>query len=300
MQNALIDAHALMEKVLLVPTSSRNFNADSDVASKHYGIKRDLLAALTGLGLPFKASNGRALYASLDLSNISLHLGLPSIQRLAMRTGARALQMSANYSSASATVSDFPLGSNADAAVPLKVLTVPLRDRAVFACGTLKDLIDEWAAYRFYMLSEACRWDMDFIEQSRICECGGASKRMLFQARELGIEARQCFGLMLAAPFSTGHYWTEFNLEGEWVAFDPLLLSVLHQSCGLDRQVWPSHRSSSAVLHRLCVIDRYDANGAPILDRYVDEPYVSNPLVIMDEQILAVSLPTEIKRSQST
>lgn len=298
MQNSVVDIRDLMEKVLLVPTPLRSFNADSDIASKHYGIDRNLLEELIGLGLPFKESGGQALYSSFDLSNISLHLGLPSIQRLAMRMWARTLQVSAGHPPTIAIVSVFPIGASTDTATPLRILTVPLHDRIIFAHGMLKDFIDEWADYQFYMLPEECRWDIDFIERSRICECGGASKRMLFQARGRGIEARQCFGLLLAAPFSTGHYWTELNLDGEWVAFDPLLLRVLRESCGLDSQAWPSHRSSSAVLHRLCVIDRYDVNGAPILDRFVDQPYVSNPLVIMDNQVLVVSLPTKIKRGQ--
>ncbi len=298
MPNSVINTRDLMEKIMLVPTSLRSYNADSDMASKHYGIDLVLLEKLTGLGLPFMESTGQVLYSSFDLSNISLHLRLPSIQRLAMRMWARTLQTSVVDPPSTAIVSVFPIGVCTDTATPLKVLTVPLRDRNVFAHGLLKDLIDEWAGFSFYMLPEECRWDIDFIERSRICECGGASKRMIFQAWKHGIEARQCFGLLVAAPFSTGHYWAEFNLDGEWIAFDPLLLSVLSESCGLDRQAWPSHRSSSAILHRLCVIDRYDANGVPILDRYVDQPYVSNPLVIMDNQVLAVSLPTKIMRGQ--
>ena len=137
---------------------------------------------------------------------------------------------------------------------------------------------------------------MDFIDRNQICECGGASKRMFFRAQEQGIEARQCFGLLLAAPFSTGHYWTEFKIDGEWTPFDPLLLGLLHATSRLDQQAWPTHRSNSAALHRLCVIDSYDANGVPELDNYIDEPYVSNPLVIMDGQVLAVSLPTELSQ----
>ncbi|HEX7633887.1 MAG TPA: transglutaminase domain-containing protein, partial [Noviherbaspirillum sp.] len=195
-----------------------------------------------------------------------------------------------------ATVKILPISADSVTANPLKILQIPILSHCIYAAGAVRDLLDEFSCHRFFMLPEDCRWDMDFIDRNQICECGGASKRMFFRAQEQGIEARQCFGLLLAAPFSTGHYWTEFKIDGEWTPFDPLLLGLLHATSRLDQQAWPTHRSNSAALHRLCVIDSYDANGVPELDNYIDEPYVSNPLVIMDGQVLAVSLPTELSQ----
>ncbi|WP_157654198.1 transglutaminase domain-containing protein [Burkholderia ubonensis] len=292
MRNTTDLTQELLGLITAIPASVRRFDTDADTAARHYGTPPAMLDDLTRRGLPCAGAEGARRYDPFDLSNLALHLGLPSIQRLAMRTWARALQLAASHRIDAATVKVLPIGADSATADPLEVLHVPIAEHARYAEGPVKALLDAWAGYRFFMLPEACRWDVGFIEQHRVCECGGASKRMLQQAHEQGLDARQCFGLLLATPFSTGHYWTEFRIDGEWVAFDPLLLDMLHAACRLDLAAWPAHRSNGAVLHRLCVIDRYDAHGAPVLDRYVDEPYVSQPLVIMDGQALAVSLPT--------
>ena len=74
------------------------------------------------------------------------------------------------------------------------------------------------------------------------------------------------FGLLLSKPYATGHYWSEFRIDGEWVAADPLMIRLLSQHAGLLPVAWPEHRSPAGALLRLALINGYDSVGAPYLD----------------------------------
>ena len=116
------------------------------------------------------------------------------------------------------------------------------------------------------MLHDPIRWNSPFILQHRLTECGGFSKLLVEMANVQGIEARQVFGFLFSKPYATGHYWSEFRIDGEWVAADPLMIRLLNQHAGLPPAEWPEHRSPAGALLRLALIDGYDSVGAPYLD----------------------------------
>lgn len=286
----------VLATVRKVPDDYRRFGSGVDIAEKRYGIAGELLGELISQGLPLRGRGDGACFDPLDLANVSLHLGLPSIQRLAMRSWARTLRLAEGREETEATVRVLPLTATAaDSGPPLAIIHVPLSKRWVEGQGRIRELLEELARFEFFMLPEGCRWDLDFIVRYGICECGGASKLLLERARQNNLRARQCFGLLVAEPYSTGHYWTEFRLDDAWVAFDPLLLKLLHMTTHLTPQAWPAHRSTNIAVHRYCVIDGYDAVGAPQLGVYEDEARSGNSLTIMEGQSLTVSLPTVVR-----
>lgn len=282
----------VMVGIKAVPDNGRRFDVSAELATRQYGMSSALLEQLQGYGLPMRERDGALFFDPYDLANTSLHLGLSSIQRMAMRTWAMTLMKCDESATLQANIKFLPASaSQADA--PLLELRLPLRPDRVHAAGTILALIEEFRQYRFFMLPEVCRWNMDFIVANRICECGGASALLTRRARAINIEARQCFGLLIAEPFSTGHYWAEFKIDGQWIAFDPLLLQLLHAVTRLSPDNWPIHRSNAVALHRLCVIEAYSDSGAPLLDGFEDQSGISQPVVVMDGQTLVVSLPTK-------
>jgi hypothetical protein len=280
-----------MASIAAVPDNGRRFDISPDLARRQYGIDGALLEQLQSCGLPMRQRDGALFFDLYDLANASLHLGLSSIQRMAMRTWGRTLQKSDESETLQANIKFLPAAAS-PTDPPLHELQVPLSSNTVHATGVIRSLLDQFREYRFYMLPEVCRWDMGFIEAHRVCECGGASTLLAIRAKAMGIEARQCFGLLIAEPFSTGHYWTELRIDGQWIAFDPLLLQLLHAVTRLDPDKWPIHRSNAVALHMLCVIDAYDDTGAPVLHGFEDQPGIAQPVVVMDGQTLVVSLPT--------
>lgn len=280
-----------MASIGAVPDSGRRFDIPADLATRQYGISGALLEQLQSSGLPMRQRNGAPFFDPYDLANASLHLGLSSIQRMAMRTWARTLQKCDESATLQANIKFLPAAAS-PTDPPLHELRVPLSGNAMHATGAIHSLLEQFRLYRFFMLPEVCRWDMAFIEAHGICECGGASTLLTMRARAMDIEARHCFGLLIAEPFSTGHYWTELRINGQWIAFDPLLLHLLHAVTRLDPDKWPIHRSNGAVLHRLCVIEAYGNTGAPVLQGFEDQPGIAQPVIVMDGQTLVVSLPT--------
>lgn len=285
----------LIDSVVSVSNEFRRFDTDANMAQSLYGVSVSLLDELVELGLPSEVHENKRYFHGFDLSNIGLHAGLPSVQRMAIRTWARTHQLLVEPILMNANIKILPLSGDLVSSNPLMTLNIPLIDTPKFASGRIQDLLFEFSKFKFFMLPEGCRWDIEFILKNRICECGGASKLMLFLAKDFDVEVRQCFGLLLAKPFSTGHYWAEFKLDGEWVAFDPLLLNLLHLTTRLDKIVWPINRSNGGALHRLCVIQGYDSAGVPDLGKFLDLPNVANPLMVLDGQAIAVSLPTQIQ-----
>jgi hypothetical protein len=288
----------ILSKLALIPKQYRCFSVDSEIAERHYGIQTILLAKLISCDLPLQKCGATTYFDPFDLANISLHLSLPSVQRFAMRTWSRTLQQADTIQQLEAEITIQPLLEGTRSKVPINTIRVMLEDGHLSTPDHIRHLLKEFSAFQFYMLPERCRWNMSFISQNKICECGGASKLLLHQARERGIDARQCFGLLIAEPYSTGHYWVEFHLNGKWIPFDPLLISLLHTTTKLPPDKWPIYRSTNIALHRLCIIDGYAHDGAPKLGPYTDEPYVTNPIVIMENQTMIVTLPTQISKCE--
>ena len=293
-----LDAAQILEKIRTVPDEHRRFREPVGTAQRQYGISMALLESLVRQGLPVERRDEGLFFDPFDLSNVSLHLRLPSVQRMAMRSWSRTLELASSETLHEALiVLDAVDSAEQQADGPPTVLKLELRqpdDAALNALGQLQTLLESVARQRFFMLPEACRWNTKFLIEHCISECGGASKLLVETARRNGLSARHCFGILIAAPYSTGHFWAEIKTTSGWVAFDPLLIKLLHQATRLDNAKWPLHRSPGAAFHRLLTIDDYDHHGAPILQGYADVPFMSNLVRVQGNLLTPLSLSTTL------
>lgn len=307
----------ILMRLRQVPDTMRNFQVSPADAHRIYGISGVLLAHLVELGLPAQGDGGEARFDVFDLMNVSLHLKLGSIQRMAMRSWGATLRLIDRGEPLVAHIQVVPdrLGSPRDQPIPFSVLVpgegritvsalpgIPIR-RVEWGLRThwpdfppaTRTLLERISSLDFFMLPEALRWNLPFIERTGMSECGGASKLLLQIAGEAGLQARQWFGLLLTKPFATGHFWTEIEVNGDWVPFDPLLLKILGHATGLERALWPADRSPGAAFVPLALVLGYEPElGRPILDHTVQRPDLRNPMGLCGDEEIPVSLPTEI------
>lgn len=304
----------LMSWVNMISDDHRLFTVPAD-QSRTFGIREELLAELESDGLPFRMKDGIKHYDGFDLNNISLHMGLPSLQKMAMRCWKSSLVAADETDQLSFSLEyriDPSQLAMEDGA--LRVL-VPFKGRQVVAPGQLiwsgafarstqlpsfpPEIVElmqtTLAGVKFYMLREEVRWQSAFIEKNKLAECGGTSKLLCQKAHDQGIRARQVFGLILAQPYATPHYWIEFMVDDEWIAADPMMLRVLHMSSALNSQTWPEHRSPDAVLLALSEVIGYEEKmGRPILKGMENEPIRIDPTVTQGARDVLTSFPLAI------
>lgn len=301
----------VMSWVGKVPDEHRDFEVPKDQVLTS-GIKPELLAKLDANGLPSRVVDGTKHYDGFDLSNISLHMSLPSLQKMAMRCWKSALHMADGADELSFRL-EYKIEPNElkKGNGPLRVL-IPFEGRkdaapselvwsGTFVRATRPLLLPTEVAdllhstlegVKFYMLREGLRWQTSFIEKTKLAECGGASKLLCLKASARDIQARQLFGLILAQPYAAPHFWTEFMIDGEWIAADPMLLRVLHMSSGLSPETWPEHRSPGAVLLPLSEVIGYEPEmGRPILQGLESEAFRIDPIVTQNERDVTASFP---------
>lgn len=294
MQFKSTQTSTLLEVLNQMSDDYRNFSLEAKVASSRYGLRADLLQKLIKGGLSHRQRKDEIYLDAMDVSNISLHLQLPSIQRLAMRSWAQTFKRVDAASCIKADIAIHPISAARDTK-PLELVHITLNSSAPPPPPEAVPLFEDISRFSFFMLPDRYRWDMDFISTHRICECGGGSKLLYIQAREMGLAARHCFGILVAEPFSTGHYWIELLIADEWVPFDPVLIALLQAVANLPAATWPYLRSTRVAFHRLCIIDSYDESGAPLLKDHADVPGNANPAIVMDGQTMLVTLPTVLK-----
>ncbi len=311
----------LIDQIRQIPDQYRNFTINEKEAYSRYGVHRDLFKFILQHNFPSKDHETGLYMDAYDLSNLSLHLKLSSIQRMAMRSWGSLLKKSIDTDKITVDLSyvvepEFLNGilDNIEQPLEFTLLTPEGKISTTGMCGvTLKEyrlnmkskwpaftpeqklILDEITEFEFFMLPEQVRWNLDFINSTHLSECGGASKYAWHRAKELGIEARQCFGLLIATPYSTGHFWTEFMIDEQWVPADPLLLKVLSYSCGLSQEQWPFNRSPGVAFLRLADIVRYEAeSGRPIIEHYEKQIDLVNPIATINNLVSNVTLATVV------
>jgi hypothetical protein len=311
-QNAL---ETFIQRLSRIPDKYRKFSIGAEGARRSYGIKEELLNEFARLGLSKKNGGKDALYDVYDLNNISLHFKIPSLQRMAMRSWSSMLRRSEVTAEISAEISFVPEKTEAMEQCLYKIL-LPQKGR-VEMMGTpgesvieiiektrsnwpafppeIKDLLAQIDDLDFFMLPEQIRWDVDFINETKMSECGGASKQLILKAKERNIPARQRFGLLVAQPYSTGHYWVELLVNDVWVPADPLLIKVILMTTALDAEKWTYDKSPGAVFVPLTTVCDYSPQyGQPILEFFENEVHVVDPVLTKDSVDCPVSFPTRI------
>jgi hypothetical protein len=233
-----------------VPEQHRRFNCDAWKARSQHGVRPELLRRLVDAGLPRRTHGGVDTYDGYDIGNIALHLGLSSVQRVAVRSWGQSFartrrggRYTVDYVPTCPTpghsgpcryrlhlpgrtvnyVVSGPLDAPPRTTVALKAPDPPRLPAA------LVELCAEIAALRFFLLPEEVRWDVDFMRSSGLADCGGSSMLLLDGAQRLGIPVRLSFGLLLAVPFATPHFWAEIRHLGRWIPLDPLLVAAMRR-----------------------------------------------------------------------
>ncbi len=309
------DLKSFIQRLKQIPDKYRKFTINAEGAKRSYSLKPDLLNQFVCLGLPKSENVSEIVYDEFDLNNISLHFKIPSLQRMAMRSWSSMLRRSEVAKRIPVEISIVPEKTDTLEKSLYKVL-LPHKGRveiegtpgepiAEFVEKTasvfpefpieIKELIRDINDLDFFMLPEETRWDVDFIRETKMSECGGASKLLLLKAKEKKIQARQRFGLLMAQPYSTGHYWVEFLVEDTWVPADPLLLKVILMTTTLDAEKWTYDKSPGAVFLPLTTVNGYSSPyGQPILEYFEEEIHVVDPVLTRNNKDCPVSFPTRV------
>jgi|SRR3989344_1816953 len=299
-----------LHKINQIPDSYRHFTIPHHDVKSLYGIDDAALNELKQRGLKHRNNH----YDRYDLGNIALYHSFFSIQKMAMRSWSGTLKRSENQETLKAHIqyvveektlkpgdtislllpnkgkTSLPFQGNSNL-ISLDYIQKPISYKFT---DIYQSLLLEIDTYNFFMLPEEVRWNPDFIEEHKICECGGASKKLLQMARALNIKTRHQFGILLAKPYSTCHYWVEFKIEGQWLAADPLLLKILKRITGLKPDIWTYNTSPNALFIPLLEIDRYNpSTGAPILKQFQENEMVVNPITIHAGKELSSTLCTD-------
>jgi hypothetical protein len=251
-----------------VPSDARVYNVTLRRAELEFGITSALANLLSDRGLPQSSFEGETRFSRADLHYIALRLGSARLYLRTMRSWAHSVASAAvcgprmiglryrTYASPGTTVDALlPGGRRVKAVIGPDQVVAKLNVRMA-SCESafppsVQRVLHQAAAFDFYMLPPALSGDLAFARRTGLASCSTASRIVVSECQERGIEARMAFGLVLAPPLGTPHEWAEIRLGDTWTPADPLLLRILGRFAGLDGSRWPCTHSPSAVLLRL-------------------------------------------------
>jgi hypothetical protein len=251
-----------------VPPAARVFDVTPRRAELEFGITAAIANLLSSRGLPRSSFEGETRFARADLHYIALRLGSARLYLRTMRSWAhsvataaqRGLQMIGlryrTYATPGLAVDVLlPEGRRVKAIVgPDQIvanLSVCMANRESAFPPSVESVLHQAAAFDFYMLPPTLSRDLGFARRTGLASCTTASRIVVSECQQRGIEARMAYGLVLAPPLGTPHEWAEIRTGDSWAAADPLLLSILGRFAGLDASRWPCTHSPNAVLLRL-------------------------------------------------
>jgi hypothetical protein len=262
----------IVHTIRRVPDEVRRFAVTAPEARSRHRIESELLDELLQAGLPFAGSGPDRLFDDYDLGNAALHLGLMSVQRMALRSWANALRRHNGREFVHARVGFAPrcpspghsgdcefamlqpggdrtvCVGNGDGTSVIDTLDVKLPGDWPQPTPAVQALLGEISDVAFFLLPEVIRWDIGFLKANRIADCGGVARHLVDEGARRGLPTRFGFGLLVAVPYSTPHCWAEFEVDGRWTPFDPLLLGMLSR-LGLTKL--PQDHSIGTVVSRL-------------------------------------------------
>ncbi|WP_329325137.1 transglutaminase domain-containing protein [[Kitasatospora] papulosa] len=256
-----------------IPFEHRCYETSPEDAERDYGIGPELLRQLRALGLPSIGEGALELFDGLDLSSVSLHLGLPSVRRFVLSLWPRTLrQMRAGPVAYTVTVDatcptpQHPgkcryLVATGEEEGKLVISDTPRVNVASFDIdveetprpvpNVLRSLVDDFSDVQFYLLPLALQSETEFMARERIATCELFSIAVMEEAQNRGFEARLSFGVVIAAPYSQSHSWVEILVDGEWIKIDPLMARALQSTGACTADDWPHTLSPAGLYHRL-------------------------------------------------
>jgi hypothetical protein len=260
-----------------VPPAARVYDVTPRRAELEFGITPAMAELLSERGLPRSSCDAEARVAWSDLHYIALRLGCARLYLRTMRSWAHSIASAGQagaqriglryrtYANPGATVGVLlPEGRRVNAVVGPDQIVATLNVEMASCERTfppgVQRILHEAAGFDFYMLPPTLAGDLAFARRTGLAGCFTASRFVVGECLERGIDARMAYGLLLAPPVGTPHEWAEIRLGDVWAPADPLLLGILGRFAGLDASRWPCTHSPSAVLLRLA------ACKTPIVD----------------------------------
>lgn len=271
-----------------IPPAARVYDVTPRRAELEFGITSALANLLSERGLPRSCFEGEARFCWPDLHYIALRLGCARLYLRTMRSWAQSVANAARWGSQMIGLRYRTYanpGARVDVLLPderrVKAVVGPDQIAARFDVRmtncerafppSVQRVLRQAAAFDFYILPPALAGDLDFARRTGLSGCLTASRLVVSECQQRGIEARMAYGLLLAPPLGTPHDWAEIRLGDTWAPADPLLLSILARFAGLDSSRWPCTHSPNAVLLRLaaCKTPMVDAAGEPVKTSFV-------------------------------
>jgi Transglutaminase-like superfamily len=249
--------HDLQELHRAVGVQSLTLDVDETFARLYFGIDREMLDELRRAGLPHEDADDGPRYCFGDLHYLSLRSGRASAYRRGVATWATTLAALDARGRARVEVEVVPHESAADARIlvrdgvraaavtanaPAAVIEGEQRHPRSVVPDDVRDVLTTIGEYDFYVLPDAAKARTDLARGMRAGDCESVARVLREDLEALGRECRTRFGLLLAVPYSAAHLWVEVRIDGEWLAFDPLMLSVMKRFGGLDETAWPADR----------------------------------------------------------
>jgi hypothetical protein len=291
-----------------IPPAARVYHVTPRRAELEFGITSAIANLLADRGLPRSSFEGEARFCWGDLHYIALRLGSARIYLRTMRSWAHSVAEAAvsgsrmiwlryrTYASPGATVDVLlPDGRRAKAVIGPDRMAATVNVRLASWDGvfppSVQRILHQTAALDFYLLPRTLSGDIDFARRTGLAACETASRIVVSECHQRGIEARMAFGLIVAPPLGTLHEWAEIRMGDIWAPADPLLLAVLGRFAALDPSRWSCTHSPNAILLRLA--DRetpvVDAADGPVETSFVvnvGEPS-SRPSAYLDKTMVS-------------
>ena len=263
-----------------IPPAARVYDVTPRRAELEFGITSAMATLLSERGLPRASSDeGEDRFSWSDLHYIALRLGSARLYLRTMRSWAHSVASGVEmirlryrtYVDPGALVDVLlPEGRRRTVVVGPDQIVASLDVRMANCERTfplsVQRVLHQAAALDFYILPPALAGDLDFARRTGLAGCLTASRLVVSECQQRGIEARMAYGLLLAPPLGTPHEWAEIRLGDTWAPADPLLLTILGRFAGLDSSRWPCTHSPSAVLLRLadCKTPIVEAFSGPV------------------------------------
>jgi hypothetical protein len=273
-----------------IPPAARVYDVTPRRAELEFGITSAIANLLSDRGLPRSSFEGEPRFSWPDLHYIALRLGSARLYLKTMRSWAHSVATAAQrgsqviglryraYADPGALVDVLlPEGRRVKAVVGPDQIVAELNVRMancerVFP-PSVQRVLHQAAAFDFYILPPTLAGDLEFARRTGLSGCLTASRLVVSECQQRGIEARMAHGLLLAPPLGTPHEWAEIRLGDMWAPADPLLLSILGRFAGLDPSRWSCTYSPNAVLLRLATFKTpiVDAAGGPVKTSFMVE-----------------------------
>jgi hypothetical protein len=267
------EVRAVVGKLGQIPDTARRFGVTPELALARFRIDAELLDSCAQAGLPHVRDGDVPLFDDYDLTNLSLYLRLRSPQRAAMRYWAAVLTRPAGerrqyqldllprcpvpghlgeceFLCCLPVDRELLIRGPGDGTTVLASTTVTLENDWPPLPAALAEVIGEIGDVEFFRLPDGIKWDLDFMRAAKIGDCLGIARYLAEQGARRGLRTRMVFGLIVAPPFSTPHFWAEVAVDGRWVPADPGLIRFM-VSTRLLPAGWPADRSPGAFLTAL-------------------------------------------------